>query len=329
MSTGNERLDAPLGGGIEQGQFYLFYGNEDSGIDYLIHRLLISCLLPTEKGMFWGKSVYTNCGNHRREKTTLDIRLLCYLAKEAGLEPLEALDKIYVICSFSMEQQEQFFKDIKKLVGEDPEVKLVAVHNIAKLFAAEGNGRNVRGRIIRLQKVIHNLWRIRVENDMALITSHRPIGECRGIPKPKGGEYLSHKATTIVYFEMSRKDFSSVHLIKHPFLPQKRIDLKFKICEFSLGRVTHSFRTVLREEIDNLKKTYREVLMDIERREAFGSLIHVWSSEEGAMSYARIPTVLDVTLLTAIVDDRRLIIEISGQVEALRSILERINAKLD
>ena len=36
----------------------------------------------------------------------------------------------------------------------------------------------------------------------------------------------------------------------------------------------------------------------------------VWSSEMGAMSYVKIPAVLDIMLLTAVVDNRKLILKL-------------------
>ena len=65
LTTGNADLDSLLGGGVETGRFYLFYGDNKSGIDFLIHQLLVNCLSPKEKYGFDGKSVYSNCGNYR------------------------------------------------------------------------------------------------------------------------------------------------------------------------------------------------------------------------------------------------------------------------
>jgi len=59
--------------------------------------------------------------------------------------------------------------------------------------------------------------------------------------------------------------------------------------------------------------------MDPGRRDAVGSLITAWSSELGAMSYVRIPSTLDVMLLTAAVDNRKEIEDLTRQIELLRS----------
>ena len=333
MTTGNAELDNLLGGGIEPGQFYLFYGDRDSGVDYLIHQLLVNSLLPPEKSGFGGKCVYSNCGNYRQERTVLDTRLLCYLIKAARLDPAKALDEIYVICSFSEEQQEQVFAEIRNLLEKDPTIKLVVVHNIAGLFTTNtGTPHKDAGeRITRLQKVVFQLRQVCAENNLALVASCRPAvtSSRHEIPNVEGGRYLSHKASVIVYFRRKRGDYVSAYLIKHPRQAPRKVDLQFKVGGEGLGRITVPFRTMLQEEMDSLKRTFREALLDTGRREAFDSLLRLWSSEQGAMSYARVPTALDIMLLTAVIDNRKLIAELFDQIGFIRSKLEKIDARLE
>ena len=92
-----------------------------------------------------------------------------------------------------------------------------------------------------------------------------------------------------------------------------------------MGRITIPFRVLFQREINNLKRGYRDVLMDVSRRDAFDSLLRVWGSELGAMSYARIPTVLDVMLLTGLIDNRKLIVTLSNQLEILESKIKKLN----
>ena len=69
--------------------------------------------------------------------------------------------------------------------------------------------------------------------------------------------------------------------------------------------------------------------MDVSRRDAFDSLLRAWSSEQGAMSYAKVPTVLDVMLLTAVIDNRKLIEELFDQVGIIGSKLDKIQTRLE
>jgi len=326
MTTGDADLDSLLGGGIEPGQFYLFFGDRESGVDRLIHQLLVNTLLPPERYGLGGKCVYTNCGNYRDERTMLDTALLCRLIKAERLDPDKALGDIYTLTSFSEEQEERIFVEIEELLQKDQEIRLVAIHNIARLFTTERKGRNFGERIMRLQRLVYQLRRLCAERNVALVATCRPEKSgIKRLPRPEGGKYLSHTATIIVYLRRTGNTVSAT-LIKHPNRPGKKINLTGGD---GLGRITLPFRIAFREELNNLKRTYREALMDSGRREAFDSLVKTWSSEQGAMSYARIPTVLEAMLLTAAIDNRKLIVELLEENMKIHSRLEKILEKLE
>ena len=329
LTTGNADLDSLLGGGIEPGHFYLFYGDEKSGVDLLIHQILVNCLLPREKYGFDGRAVYSNCGNYREEKTILNSNLLTFLIKAVKLDPGKALEDIYVICAFSEEQQERVVTDVRKLLERDDEIKLVVVHNIAKLFTSPSK-ENFGERISRLQKIVLKLWQACAQNNIAFVASCRPNKTSRGrMPQPEGGKYLRHEANVIVYLRKRGESFVSAYLLKHPNRETRKIDLTFTVGGDFMGRITIPFRTVLKEEMNNLKRSFREALMDASRRDAFDSLIKAWSSEQGAMSYAKVPTVLDIMLLLAAIDNRKLIEDLFDQVGIIRSEVEKIKSYLE
>jgi hypothetical protein len=96
-----------------------------------------------------------------------------------------------------------------------------------------------------------------------------------------------------------------------------------------LSRITHSFRLIIQEEIGSLKRTFREALMDTGRRDAFESLICTWGSEQDAMNCAKAPTALDIMLLTAVIDNRKIIKEIQNQIAVITLKLRVVNSKLE
>ena len=83
-----------------------------------------------------------------------------------------------------------------------------------------------------------------------------------------------------------------------------------------LGRITPSFRMRFKEQL-NILKQFKEALLDLRLRESFDSLIEVWSSELGAMSYAKIPSALDCMLVLAVLDNRKLIMKLEEQVASI------------
>jgi RecA/RadA recombinase len=333
LTTGNADLNSLLGGGIEPGHFYLFYGDNKS-VDLLIHQILVNCLLPEEKYGFDGKAVYSNCGNYREEKTLLDSQLLSFLIKAAKLDPMKALDNIYVICAFSGEQQEQIESEVQKLLEEDKnKIKLVVVHNIAKLFTSDKGRRNKNfERITKLQRVVLKLWQACAQNNIAFVASCRSNKTSRGrIPQPEGGKYLRHEANVIVHLskKSEKPPFITAYLLKHPNRASRKIDFAFTAGGDVVSRITLPFRTILREEMNNLKRSYRETLLDASRRDAFDSLLKAWSSEQESMSYAKVPTVLDVMLLIAVIDNRKLIEDLFDPVGIIGSKIDMIQKRLE
>jgi len=328
LTTGSPALDRLLGGGVEQGCFYLFYGDRGSGVDQLIHRLLASCLLPTERGGLQGRAVYLNCGNYREERTILDSRLLTRLVKAGGLDPKRALEEVYVVSAFSPEQQMEAVRQARRLVEEDGGVRLVAVHNIATLFTSDPLGHGPGERIPLMQRVVFDAWNACAENGAALVATCRPQKAVEAaLPQPEGGRYLRHVAGVIVYLKGRRTPFHSAILVKHPSRPPRRVDFKFEDGGGGMGRITDSFRAQFQEELAELERTFLKGLRDPRRREAFDSLVEAWGSEQGAMSIAKVPTVLDVMLLTALLDNRKRIEELNGRLENLQAKLQMVEER--
>jgi len=332
LKTGSGGLDYLFGGGLEPGLFYLFYG-DDGSVDPLIQGLLASSLQHLVDEDCETKAIYLNCGNYREEKTILDTQLLCSMIERFGMDPLRELDRVHVFCAFSDEQQEDVVEKAQTFLEDNPEVRLVVVHNIAKLFTRRHGGLTERlERIQRLQNVISKLWQTAAQRDVVLVASCRPIFSLRSkIPEPEGGRYLRHLASAITYLRRVKKNqpFFSAHLLKHPGLEPRKTDYTLDLGGENMGRITTPFNIVLREEINRLKENYQKALKEPSRREALNSLLQVWSSERGAMNNAEVPTALDVMLLTAVVDNRRLIQDLFSRMDALQSGLKEIRRRLD
>jgi|GEM_PF-3733731 len=122
ISTGSAELDRLIGG-IELGQFYLFFDNEELGItDIILHILIVNCLKPRSQGGFGGKALYLNCGNYKRTKTRFYIELITSYTEAAGLDVPTSLDQIYTLSAFSEHQQ---IKAVSALTG--PYIGLVVL----------------------------------------------------------------------------------------------------------------------------------------------------------------------------------------------------------
>jgi DNA repair protein RadB len=320
LSTGCPELDRLIGNGIAPGVFYLFYGDPESGLDRFLHHLMARAL---DAGDDRGQVVYLNCGNYREDKTILDIPYLIRVLKAQRVDPREGLERVFVYCAFSEEQQEQVVEEVRQTIEATEAVRLLVVHNIAKLFTAHGRRDNGwYRRIPRLQRAVLRLWQACAVRDVAMVASCRPATTRRGkLPRPEGGRYLAHEANVIVYLEQTKGlvTVPQAYLLKHPAQPHGRAVLN-NGGDKALGRITVPFKQRLEAELDALQG-FRDALKDLEQQAAYDQIIRACTSEQGALANTTIPAVLDAMLLTAAVDNRRRIDHLSKRLDALEAAM--------
>lgn len=145
ISTGYEEVDALIGG-IEGGMSYLFYG-EGKRVNELVHSLLVSAVTP--KG---NRAVYFNNTDYYTAKTLLSPPLLGELAKRRGLEPLELLERIYVVAAYNAGRQELAAQEARGLLKGEPRIRLVLVHNASCFLGRERGAKEALARALGLLK---------------------------------------------------------------------------------------------------------------------------------------------------------------------------------
>ena len=316
LATGSPTLDGLLGG-VEPGGFYLFYGTDGGAADSLIHRLLVNSLRPSAQGGLDGKALYLNCGNYRRSRTILDVDHLFRLMEDAQLDIVGATKRIYALCAFSERQQNKAAEEIEKLVNEDPEIRLVAIQQIAKLFTPALLTPQPQA-MLNFQNFTSRMKRLCMENQVILAAScRRQARDTSMVPEPEGGTYLQHQANAIVYLRDTEKGQAAAHLVKHPDRLRQSMKVVFR-GDPELGRLTPSIRQRIVEAMKRLHKTYRRAFKDPARRSAFDEIWEAWASEEGAMIYSEVATVMDLLALTAAVDNRKAIQEIRREMRTLK-----------
>jgi RecA/RadA recombinase len=331
LTTGILELDSLLAGGVELGTFSLLYGDGERFIDRLLYNLLCNCQLPQEEYGFDGKAVMLNCGNYREEQALLDLKLATNLLKANHIDPAKGLDQIIAVSAFNTDQAAQAVEEACNIVNGDERVRLVVARNLAKLFIDDGvRSKDTLSRIQQLQHLVGKLWQACSARDVSLVASCRPRRQNTPRPSPpEGGTFLRHLAQVMICFRKKDETGTQLaYLLKHP----KR---KAGIAEFSIshgdsvmGRLTIPFRSQMQQEIENLTRSFREALMDPARRDAFDSIVKAWTAEQGAMSYAKVPSVLEVMLLAATVDNRKTIEDLQDEVLELRSHLQKTQSDL-
>ena len=90
-----------------------------------------------------------------------------------------------------------------------------------------------------------------------------------------------------------------------------------------MGRTTPAIRMSFQDLLQRMRDEYKAALVNRGRREAFDRLVEAWSAELGAISYAESMSLMDLLLLTGVVDDRRITEELSLRISELERRLEK------
>jgi hypothetical protein len=243
LTTGQHDLDA-LSGGIRQGDFYLVYSNDSAILDLFLHRVLVNCSLPVEQGGFNAKALYVNISNYHREKTPLDPTTLTTAAKYAAIDPQTAFQNIYAVAAFNEEQQITATTEAVARMKEDPDVKLVAIHNLTRFLETSRTPLKAR----QIVKQIVGTWKgVTAERGAALVVTGSASRTGRGRPsQPVGGAYVRQAANVVLRLTRRTRDGASsvkATLMKHPYkqTPQS-ISLDVPQGGGLKGRITPSVR---------------------------------------------------------------------------------------
>jgi len=330
LTTSLLELDSLLAGGVELGTFNLLYGDDEPVIDRILYSFLCNCQLPQEKYGFDGTAVLLNCGNYRQEQVLIDLKLATTLLRSNGVDPATGLDQIVAISAFNEDQAAESVEEATKIVKTDDQVRLVVARNLPKLFlASDARGEVGLERIQQVQHLLAKLWQACAERNVALVASCRPRRRNSLRPSsPEGGVFLRHLAQVMVCIRTEQRNRLLAYLLKHPKRQSRMVELFINQSDVGMGRLTIPFRSQLQQEVDNLNRSFKEALIEPARRDAFDSLARAWTAEQGAMSYAKVPSVIEVMLLAAAVDNRKAIEDLEDENRKLRSQLEKVQSDL-
>ncbi len=333
LTTRNLDLDSLLAGGIESGSFTILYGDDESVIDRISYTLLCNSQLPLERYGLNGRAVLLSCGDYRQEQVLVDLKLATTILRGNGIDPAKGLDDIIAVSTFNADQAKQSIEDVINIIKYKDQLKLVVVRNLAKLFIDNENTANTKIFLERTQQYQHlvgKLWQACSERNVALIVTCRPRRPNALRPSPpEGGLAIRHLAQIIVCLKKREENGKfNAWLLKHPNRPPRATEFDPNQSDPVMGRLTVPFRSQLQEEIENLTRSFREALMDPARRDAFDSLTRAWTAEQGAMSYAKVPSVLEVMLLAACVENKKTIDDLQDEVALCRSQLEKIRSEV-
>ncbi|MDQ3903728.1 MAG: hypothetical protein M3247_08830 [Thermoproteota archaeon] len=221
MTTGSADLDSLIDG-IQEGLFYLFYGNNHVALDALVYTFLVNCVLPIkQKHGFESMAVCLNNTDYydQRKTAALNPEKIGVASKCAGIDPKIVFKNLYVHPSYNQQHQLAVADQVAELIESSNDIKLLVVNKVTKFFKESKNKMEAAN---ILKEVIGILSKVCTKNKVALVCTGDANTTARGIiPRPIGGIYLKHASNVIVHFE----DFSKTSgipsfkatLIKHQY----------------------------------------------------------------------------------------------------------------
>lgn len=218
MTTGSPELDS-LVDGIQGGQFYLFYGNNRTILDGLVHGLLINCVLPVKEHGFESMAVYINNVDYYQpdKSVVLSSEKIGIAAKCACMEPKIVFKNLFVQIAYNEQHQLAVAKQVSDFIesckGEN--IKLLVVNNLTKFFR-ESKNKNRAATI--LKEVLGVLCKTCARHKVALICTSDANVTSRGvIPRPLGGTFLKHTLNVIVHLRDFQFSSFKATLVKHQY----------------------------------------------------------------------------------------------------------------
>jgi len=219
LTTGSEKLDGLLGGGLETQAITEFYGEYGSGKSQLAHQLCVNVQLPLERGGLDGGALYIDTEN------TFRTERITQMSKRMGLDPDETFKKIILAEAFTSDHQIFLLENADRVIKEN-DIRLIIVDSLTAHFRSEYIGReNLAERQQKLNQHMHKLIRLaRAFNAVAFVTNQvmsspdvffgEPI-------RPIGGHIVAHTSHTRVYLRKARRGSVRIaRLVSSPYLPE-------------------------------------------------------------------------------------------------------------
>src|SRR2546423_9689566 len=224
MTTGSADLDSLIDG-IQEGLFYLFYGNNSNHAvqDSLVYRFLVNCVLPVkQKHGFESMGIcFNNADYYNSRKTSLSSEKLGVTAKCASIDPKVVFKNLYIHTAYNEQQQLSVAEQVADLIESNKDIKLLVVNRLTRFFKESKKKMETAG---ILKQVVGIICKACAKNKVALVCTGDSNLTSKGvIPRPIGGIYLKHAANVIVHIKEYPNSTAAIPsfkatLVKHQYM---------------------------------------------------------------------------------------------------------------
>lgn len=225
ITTGSEKLDGILKGGVPTNYTTEAYGQFSSGKTQLAHQLAVNCQLPEDEGGLDQKVIFIDT-----EETFMTDRIK-QMAEGVGLDPQETLQNIMVARPEDSDDQLAITEEIRTNFDVE-NFGLIVVDSIMATFRAEYSGRGeLTERQNKLGDHLKELRKLASAYDLAVFYTNQAYSDPDqhfGDPtNPTGGLVLGHSSSFRIYMGDRGSKGWNAELVDSPNLPQE--DCMFEI----------------------------------------------------------------------------------------------------
>ncbi len=232
ITSGSEKIDELIGGGVEVGGITEFFGEYRTGKTQLCHQLCVNVQLPRSEGGLGGRALYIDTeGTFRPER-------LIQMAEAKGLDSKKILQNVFVIRAHTSQHQVLLVKNAIDTVAEK-KINLIVVDSLISHFRSEYISRGTLAtRQQLLNQHIHDLIRLgNIYPELAIVITNqvqsKPDAFFGDPTRPTGGHIMAHASTIRLYLRKGKGEQRIMIIKDAPHLPEG--EAVFTITEDGIG----------------------------------------------------------------------------------------------
>ena len=191
ITTGSEKIDELIGGGIETQSMSEMYGGYGSGKTQMAFQLAVNVQKEEEEGGLKKGCVFIDTENTFRPERIKEI------AENEGMDPEEVLDNIYVARAYNSDHQMVLTNESDEIL-ENNDIGLLVVDSLTGQFRADYTGRgDLAARQQKLNRHLHDLQRLAEVYNIAVFVSNQVMSKpdvMFGDPTEAIGGHILHHA---------------------------------------------------------------------------------------------------------------------------------------
>ncbi|ETI33171.1 hypothetical protein F441_20005 [Phytophthora nicotianae CJ01A1] len=230
ITTGSQRLDQILGGGVETMSVTEVHGEFRTGKTQLCHTLCVTAQLPRSCGGGAGKVAFIDTEGTFRPNRVAEI------AKERyNLDPVDVLDNIIVARAHSHDAQMAFVIKLGVMFADPDQgpFRLLIIDSVTALFRTDFSGRGeLSERQQRLNQHLVRLVKHAEEFNIAVLLVNQMMADPGANAlfgsemKPVGGHVMSHGVHTRVLMKKGRAENRFCKIIDSPWMPEAECSIQ-------------------------------------------------------------------------------------------------------